>query len=303
MIWQTLLGALAGIGTLIGAIIGGVKVYRASQETARISAVDGFNRLVEALEGRLASVEKSLDKAYGRIAILESQGDIDQAEIQELRQYIAYLQRFIGEHAPLQFFRELPFIEVFRLAEVCIQVRCSSARSGASSCSGTTPRTASWVVAASQRRRHRRQRHHRRQVGPDPLRRSAPQRPLAALVGLPGNPRRDPDVEVVRAGERPPGQERALEIVVEAFDHALGLRVPRAAHDHLRAQDTPECLTVPGQLLPLGPPPPDRALPVRHQHPRHRTQGGDQLPPPDRDLDVGEPEVALRDLPGHVRRA
>jgi len=100
MIWQTLLGALAGIGTLIGAILGGVKVYRASQETARVSAVDGFNRLVEALEGRLASVEKSLDKAYGRIAILESQGDIDQAEIQELRQFIGYLQRFIGEHAP-----------------------------------------------------------------------------------------------------------------------------------------------------------------------------------------------------------
>lgn len=100
MNWSTLLGGLAGVAALISAVWGGFKVYRDSHEAARVSAVDGFNRLVEALEARLANVEKSLDRAQTRIAVLESQADIDQAEIQELRGYIAYLQRFIGEHAP-----------------------------------------------------------------------------------------------------------------------------------------------------------------------------------------------------------
>ena len=59
----------------------------------------------------------------------------------------------------------------------------------------------------------------------------------------------------------------------------LGLRVTRLTDQHLRRQDATEGLAVPGQLrLPL-PPPADRALTVPDQHPRHRTQGLDQLPP------------------------
>jgi hypothetical protein len=34
------------------------------------------------------------------------------------------------------------------------------------------------------------------------------------------------------------------------------------------------------ELGPARPPPANRALPVPHQHPRHRPQAGDQLPPP-----------------------
>lgn len=100
MTWTTILSGLAGAAALISAIFGGMKIYRDSREAARVSAVDGFNRLVEALEARLLSIENSLDRAQTRITVLESQADIDQAEIQELRGYIAYLQRFIGEHAP-----------------------------------------------------------------------------------------------------------------------------------------------------------------------------------------------------------
>ena len=106
-------------------------------------------------------------------------------------------------------------------------------------------------------------------------------------------------------------------------------------------QGAAERLTLRGQLGPAGPPPAHRALPVPHQHPRHRAQLGDQPPPagiqilraprrhqhrggepgvaahhgqhrqqlcrpglaePDRHLDVGKPKVALRYLPGSIRR-
>lgn len=98
MNWESLAGGLAAVAALIGAVLGGLKTYRSSREAARISAVDGFNRLVEALEKRLANVESTLTRAQTRIEILESQGDVDQAEIQELRRYIGYLQGFIGQH-------------------------------------------------------------------------------------------------------------------------------------------------------------------------------------------------------------
>ena len=117
----------------------------------------------------------------------------------------------------------------------------------------------------------------------------------------------------------------------------------RLADEHLRAQHAAERLTLLGQLrLPAAAPPADRALAVPHQHPRHRAQpaaaatsrrtgprrvrvgtstrrqppriagdhvstgscfGGAGLPEPDRQLDRREPEIALRDLPGHIRGA
>ncbi len=95
--WAQILGAAAAI---VGGFWGGIKIYRDSQHATRATAVDGFNRLVSALEIRLANVELDLTRAHTRIEVLEGQSETDQAEIQALRSYVAYLQRFIGQHAP-----------------------------------------------------------------------------------------------------------------------------------------------------------------------------------------------------------
>ena len=91
---------LAGIGAFGAALWGGIKIYRDSHAATRASALDGFNRLVERLETRLANVESELDRAQSRITILEGQSEVDQLQIQELLAYIAYLQRFIADHVP-----------------------------------------------------------------------------------------------------------------------------------------------------------------------------------------------------------
>ena len=128
---------------------------------------------------------------------------------------------------------------------------------------------------------------------------------------------------------------------MRALHQALGLRVRRPADDHLGAQRAPERLALGGELAAAAALPADRALAVPDQHPRHRTQprsappagrqvlrppGRDQpaeeppriprhhrqhrqllrgagLPEPDRQRDRREPEIALGDLPGHIRRA
>jgi hypothetical protein len=129
---------------------------------------------------------------------------------------------------------------------------------------------------------------------------------------------------------------------VGPFDDALGLRVGRSQDEHPRAQDAAERLTLTGEFAAPTTPPTHRALTIPHQHPRHRAQrlqllppAGEQvravtrrhqqtaqpprvaahhrqhrqplgdagLPEPDRQLDRREPEIALRDLPGHIRGA
>ena len=139
------------------------------------------------------------------------------------------------------------------------------------------PRQPQHVLPAD-RRRHRRQSQHRRLISVDPVQRTATQHPMHPGVGSSqelGQLR----VEVRRRGEAAPRQKRALQIVVEPFHQALGLRVGRLADDHLRAQRAAERLTLRGQLGPAGPPPAHRALPVPHQHPRRRAQLGNHPPP------------------------
>ena len=74
------------------------------------------------------------------------------------------------------------------------------------------------------------------------------------------------------------------------LDQALGLRVGRLADEHLGAQRAAEGLALAGQLGCAAAPPADRALPVPHQHPRHRARALDAAatsrrtgPPPARD--------------------
>ena len=63
------------------------------------------------------------------------------------------------------------------------------------------------------------------------------------------------------------------------LDDPFRLGISGLADHHLRAQGAAERLAVAGQLRPAGPPPADRALAVPDQHPRHRPQPGDELPP------------------------
>ena len=143
-------------------------------------------------------------------------------------------------------------------------------------------------------------------------------------------------VEVARAGEAAAGQERALQIVVRPLDQALAPPGRRGLQTStFAAEGAAERLALRGQLDPPAAPAPDRALAVPDQHPRHRPQPGDQLPPAgeqvrrrpgrdqqrrqppgvagdhrqhrqlgrpaglpesDRQLDRREPQIALRDL-------
>ena len=149
-------------------------------------------------------------------------------------------------------------------------------------------------------------------------------------------------VEVGRGGEAAARQEGAFQIVVEPFHQALGFRVGRLADDHLRAQHAAERLTLARSARSGGPatgrPRPPRPTPTpaaprpaaaisRHQPAyrssarpgRHQHRGGEPgiaahhgqhrqqlrrpgLAEPDRQLDIGKPEVALRDLPSGIRR-
>ena len=127
-------------------------------------------------------------------------------------------------------------------------------------------------------RRHRRQRQHRGPVGVDPIGRPATQHPM-----LPGDSlaraSRCNCVEIRRRGEAAAGQERAFPGSHETARPAPWPPGRGLADQHLRRQGAAESLALPGQLrLPL-PPPADRALTVPDQHPRHRTQRLDQLPP------------------------
>ncbi len=188
------------------------------------------------------------------------------------------------------------------------------------------------------RRGDRRQGEHRGLVGGDPLGRGAAQRPARALVHH-GQPLRQLDVEVRRATELAAGKERAFQVVMSPLDQPLGFGVGRLADHHPGRQGAAERLALGGQFGPARPPPADRALPVPHQHPRHSTQALDQLPPPGEQIlrmprrdqhprqpprvpghhrqhrqlrraadlpgphrhpDRREPQVTLRDLPGHI---
>ena len=84
--------------------------------------------------------------------------------------------------------------------------------------------------------------------GSDPVRGRALQVPPP-----PGVHRRDPPgqlgVEVGRGRERPPGQERSLQVVMEPLDQAFRLRVARAANIHPGRQRATERLALRGQLL------------------------------------------------------
>jgi hypothetical protein len=108
---------------------------------------------------------------------------------------------------------------------------------------------------------------------------------------------------------------------MQPLDQPLGLRIPRPANQHFRRLGPAETPTVGSELAAIPAPPPDRALPVPHQDPWDRPEGVDQLSPtrdqilgpsgrdqrrrtaltePDRQYDVGEPEVTLGDLTRHA---
>jgi hypothetical protein len=83
----------------------------------------------------------------------------------------------------------------------------------------------------------------------------------------------------VQTGEATTGQERALQIVMGSFDQPSRFRVGRLADQHLGRERAAKGLALGGELHPAATPAPDRTLPVPNQHPRHRPQRGDQLPP------------------------
>ncbi len=78
---------------------------------------------------------------------------------------------------------------------------------------------------------HRRQRQHRRQIGVDPLRRSAPQPGVHPQVRTTLEPHLELGVEVIRAGERPARQKRRLQVAVDPLDEAFAFGMPRREHD------------------------------------------------------------------------
>ena len=191
------------------------------------------------------------------------------------------------------------------------------------------------------RRGDRRQRQHRRLVRGDPVGRGAAQRPPR-----PGVHQREPvlqlGVEVGRAGERPAGQERALQVVVGPLDDALGLRLGGLAApppSPPACRGTPDtrrsARACPARHRPIAPSPsqtsargtaPSRAISCHQPANRsgaarvgissadsHREYAGHHrqhrqlrrpadLPEPDRHRDRREPQVALRDLPGRIAR-
>ena len=130
------------------------------------------------------------------------------------------------------------------------------------------------------RRRDRRQRQHRRRVGGDPVGRRAAQRPAACAVFT--SPSQPCSWVLKSAGpvNDAAGQEGALQVVVQPLDQALGLRVAPAGRS---APSWPGCRGSAwqsrGQLGAPAAPAADRALAVPDQHPRHRAQRGQQLPP------------------------
>jgi hypothetical protein len=81
-------------------------------------------------------------------------------------------------------------------------------------------------------------------------------------------------VEVGRAAEAAAGQERALQIIVEAFHQAFGLRVARLADDHPDALGAAEPLTVGGQLGAPSPLAADRTLTVSRRTPSAPCRAG-----------------------------
>jgi hypothetical protein len=126
---------------------------------------------------------------------------------------------------------------------------------------------------------------------------------------------------------------------VSSLDDPFCFRIPRPQHQHLRREGAAEGLALDGELVAAAGVLTDRTLTVPDQHPRHRAQPGQVNPPaavevlraagrdqpreqhpripahhrqhrqllggarltaPDRQLDVGEPEVVLRDLPSNV---
>ena len=95
----------------------------------------------------------------------------------------------------------------------------------------------------------RRQPQHRGAVRGDPLGRGAAEHPFDPGVGD-RQPCAELGVEVLRAGERPSGQEGALQVVVGAFDDALVLGFAGSQHDHLGGQHAPEGLALAGELDP-----------------------------------------------------
>ena len=63
------------------------------------------------------------------------------------------------------------------------------------------------------------------------------------------------------------------------LDQPLRLGIGGLADHHLGPQRAAERLALGRSARAPGPPPADRALPVPDQHPRHRPEPGDELPP------------------------
>jgi hypothetical protein len=138
--------------------------------------------------------------------------------------------------------------------------------------------------------RNRRQSQHRGLVLADQLRRPRTCPPDQPGVG-PGQPLTELGIEILRRYEGPAGQERGLQELVRPLHHALALRIVGLdLHDpgreHPGERRDPGGITVP---------PPDAGFVVPDQPPRHRTQGPDQLPHPGQQV-PGHPG---RDHPGH----
>ena len=86
-------------------------------------------------------------------------------------------------------------------------------------------------------------------------------------------------VEVRRPLEAAAGQERGLQIAVGPLDQPLGLRITRITDPDLGAQHPTKRVRRLGQDRDPPAALADRALPIPHQHPRHPTKPGQELPP------------------------
>jgi hypothetical protein len=126
--------------------------------------------------------------------------------------------------------------------------------------------------------RHRRQGQHRGPVGLDPVGGCAAQHPPWTLIDA-AQPVAELGVEVGRGAEAAARQKRGLQVAVGPLDQALGLRITRVAEQDLGAQHPPEPMGGLGQDRLASAALADRGLPVPHQHPRHRPELGDELPP------------------------
>lgn len=102
---------------------------------------------------------------------------------------------------------------------------------------------------------------------------------MDSAVGA-GDPVGSLGVEIARAGEGPPRQERGLQILIGPLDEAFRLRISRTALNHPQAQRAAERCHRLRELRAPAAPGPNRGLVVPDQRPRRRAPPREQSPVP-----------------------